>query len=207
MNPFEIASIKERLAFDTLVSNYNLFSKNYKVNSTAYDGNDVYDYYIHKYNDNFSIIKRIFIEIKIRSLSGSALQDAQETGYILETKKFNDLKRIALIDPDASIIYVNFTPTGVYFYDLLKLEKEGKLILSKKVMNKATMDSKTKKVNKGCYLLKTELAFVHYPFIWSDRIYDNKQKEIMNKRNAEILDNVIKDDMTSLSKAFKIFDK
>lgn len=207
LNRFEVASLKERLAFDTLVKNYNLFNNNYKVNSTAYDGNDVYDYYIHKYNDNFSIIKRIFVEIKIRILSGSALEDARSNGWILESKKFNDLKRIAQIDPEASIIYVNFTPDGVYFYDLLKLEKEGSLKLTKKVMNRATMCSKIDKTNKGCYLLKSELAFKHYPFVWSDLIYDNNQKEILNKRQAEKLNMIIKDDMTSLSKAFKIFDK
>lgn len=200
MDNFEIASRKERLAFETLLENYNLFKNNYRVNGTPVDSNDIYDYWIHKFNENFSITQRIIVEIKIRNLSGSQLEDARENGWILETKKFNSLKKASEIDPEMKILYVCFTPDGTLFFDLKDLEEKKLLKVTKKVMNKATMNSIYEKENKSCYLLKSEWAVKTYPFIWDDRIYENKQREILAIAREEKINNIVKEDINILGK-------
>lgn len=198
MDAFEIASRKERLAFDTMVKLYNVFPPNYRINPSPIDGHDSYDYWIHKLNENFSITQRYVVEVKIRSLQGSQLDDARENGWLLETKKFNSLKKMLEIDPEMKILYVCFTNDGTYFFDLLKLESQGLLKVSKKVMNKATMNSKTDKINKSIYLLKSEWASKSYPFIWDDRIYNEEVERL--KSIEEKKKNIVKEDINILGK-------
>lgn len=197
-NKYEEASFKERLAFNTLIKLYNIFSKGYVVNSTPYCGMDEYDFYVHKINENFSIVKRIIIEVKIRSLTGNQLEDARENGFILEVKKYNSLKRMLKIDPEMSLVYVCFTNDGTYFFDLNKLEKDGNLKLVKKEMNAYTMEKERGKVNKGVYLLKPELAIKHFPFVWDDRMFDQEMNRIKIKDEKKI--EVVKKDMDIFTK-------
>lgn len=195
INKFEEAAIKERIAFKNLRELYNLFNtEDCLITINPYDGMESYDLII-QYHKNGTIIKRLIIELKIRSLSGMSLQDARDNGWIFEDKKYKSLKKAADLDPDKNVmLYICFTPDGTYIWNITKLQSDFKK--HKKVMNKATMSSTDNKINKTVYLLDPKLAHKHYEYRWDDAQYQKeKQLEIINKqRNI----NILKDDRDML---------
>jgi hypothetical protein len=186
---FQEAAYKERLAFDNLVRLYNLFSKEkYSILKTPYDGMDEYDVLVQRHTKG-SIERRFIIELKIRMLSGDALQQAETDGYIFESKKYNSLKRIRDIDAAYNVaLYISFTPTGTYMWNINELEEKGLLKPIKKEMNKATMNSRDDKANKKVYLLKKEWA-KDWSYIWSEDQFNRclAEKEIEKQSIKEQL--------------------
>lgn len=111
-------------------------------------GYDVYDCLWQAHIDG-STQRRYIIEVKIR--------DTHYDELILETKKLRDLKS-KVYDDKTQILYINITPIATYIFNLTKLEKDGKLVKNNLVANKATMVSRTDKVNKGVYFLNVSEA-------------------------------------------------
>ena len=167
-NPFEEASYKERLAFKNWRQLYKLFpEEKWTVFITPYDGVDVYDVLVQ--NNQY---KRIIIEIKIRN--EFATKCGLEEGFIYESKKHKSLSQVKDLDPENNtIMYINFTTNGTYVWNISKIDLKP----IKKVMNKATMNSKSDKENKTTYLLKVEDA-KFYPYIYDDLQYWNDEKNI-----------------------------
>ena len=107
-------------------------------------GYDSYDCLLQAWKDG-SVKIRYIIEVKVRTNHYDEL--------ILEKKKLNDLKKKILDPTTTEIIYINITPKGTFLFNISRLEKEGKLITSKMIMNKSTMQSTSNKIEKGIILL------------------------------------------------------
>ena len=112
-------------------------------------GYDSYDCLLQAWKDG-SVKIRYIIEVKLRTNHYDEL--------ILETKKLNDLKKKILDPTTTEIIYINVTPNGTFLFNISRLEKEGKLITSKMIMNKSTMRSTSNKIEKGIILLNIAKA-------------------------------------------------
>lgn len=167
-NAFEEADFRERCAFRDFDKMYNLFN-DYNIHMTEIETKSVYDISLQKIIDG-SIKKRIFIEIKVRN---KVFDD-----YILETKKYNSLKRLVkhtlMLDEDEyELWYLNFTPEGTLLWDIKNVDET--LIKSQK-MNKATVVSKTHKVNKNSYYLKPEMA-KKWNYTWDEKQLKKYYKE------------------------------
>lgn len=195
---FAEAAYKERLAFKNLRSIYNLFpDDNHFIDIRPYDGMDEYDVLIQKHNEG-SILKRLITELKIRMLTGDALQQAEENGYILESKKYKALKRIQSIDADLNkCAYICFTPTGTYLWFIDDLDKKGLLKPVNKEMNRATMASRDEKIDKKVYLLKTEWAYKRWDYTWSEDQYIKSVADEVRKK--KFIEDKLKNDRDFLS--------
>lgn len=101
---------------------------------------DDYDAFWFIMDENQSIKKRVWVEIKWR--------DRAFDEYILEVKKLNQLKRLRdsmyLKEDEVTFIYLNFTPDGTYMWDITSMKDSGETL----VANKATSDSRQNKINK-----------------------------------------------------------
>ena len=179
LDDFEKSAYKERIAFKNFIKLYHLFEgDNFDIDIRPYEGNDYYDVLISKHNDG-SIYKRYIIELKVRD------EDYDEEGYVYETKKHRDLMDIKNLDPDNNeILYINFTPNGTYIWFIDKIIANYKPI--RKKMNKATMNSRTDKSDKGTYLLLPKDA-KKYEYRWDMRQFNEeieakKQKQMKVKQ-------------------------
>jgi len=144
----------------------------------------IYDAFYFIYDENFKIIKRVFIEIKIR--------DEEYENYILEWKKWNDITNIAkkqlfLNDDEYEILYINFTPNSTYLWKVKDMNKEE--LITKK-MNKATSNSRFNKIDKKTWLLEKSVA-KQLKYILNDELLinktynnylSNKVKEVIKKK-------------------------
>ena len=184
LNDFEKAAYMERIAFKNFIKLYNLFEgDNFDIDIRPYEGNDKYDVLISKHNDG-SIYKRYIIELKIRD------KDFDSEGYVYETKKHKSLMDIKNLDGDNNeILYINFTPNGTYIWFIDRIIANYKPI--RKKMNKATMNSRSDKSNKGTYLLLPKDA-KKYEYRWdirqfNEKIEEEKRKELkkQSKLNEE----------------------
>ena len=175
VNNYEKSSFSERAAFKNFIKLYNGF-KNWEILLTPYDGYDCYDVLLYKIKDGI-ITNRMFIEIKIR--------DCIYDTYFLETKKLNSIKKLCeselyFTDDEYKILYLNFTPQGTFIWDCSVIEKEN-IKVSKQMMNKATMSSRTKKVNKSKYDLPISLA-KRWDYIWDEKQLIPHYDEYFNNR-------------------------
>lgn len=129
-----------------------------------------------------SIIKRVWIELKIR-------KTAYDT-YLLETKKMNSLlklrKDMFFTEDEVTLLYINFTPNETIIYNLDKVKN---LPIEKKVMNKCTAISRTNKIEKNVIMLKPEDGKILNYILNEEKInnrnkinniVDNKVKELKN---------------------------
>lgn len=145
-------------------------------NEDKYGHYDAY-YYIIDHNTQ-KIKKRVWVEIKIR--------DTHFDDYFLETKKYNNLekkrKELFLNKDEVVYLYVNFTPSGTYLWnisDISKFEKE------KRSMNKATStDRKNKTVKEINYLKTNEAKHFDY-FINKDLILKKYTDQIILERTKK----------------------
>ena len=155
-NRFEKSSFIERCAFKNFIKLYDGF-KGYHIEYTPFDGFDQYDVLLSKIEDGI-ITKRIFIEIKVR--------DKHYEEYFLETKKLNALRKTMKENyiENYTFLYLNFTPTGTYIWNTSITDD---LKVSKCVMNKATMNSRSEKVNKSKYDLPISMA-KHWHYTWDE---------------------------------------
>lgn len=165
---FTIAEEKERIAFLQMKKQLNLFKDCQIWLSPVGDGY-VYDGTMIKLKDG-SKVKSYIMEFKVRNFH----LDMEIDGFFLEVKKLDSLKKIQkkwkkeLVE-DYDILYFNFTEHYTICWNLSSLERDGKLNKENRLMNKATMNSTTDKVDKGVYLLKLEDG-KKIPFKW-DEIY------------------------------------
>ncbi len=168
-NDFESAAYKERIFFNNLNHLYQIFPDDkFIIDETHYTDHTRYDYLIHFKN----CYKRLIVEIKIRTEN---FED-----YIYETEKHKGLMAAKNLDPDNNtIIYINSTPKGTYIWNIDKII--GKYKIEKKMMNKATMASRTDKKDKSIYLLEPEDAR-YYEYHWDDKQFI---KHIEEKKMAE----------------------
>lgn len=152
-----------------------------KFRFEIFENNDKYGHYDAFYyiidNDTQSIIKRVWIEIKIR--------DTHFDDYFLETKKWNNLekkrKELSLLKEEVVYLYLNFTPTGAYLWDISDISNLKK---EKRSMNKATSANRNDKINKEINYLKTNNS---YRFDY----YINKQL-ILKRYTDELLLDITK---------------
>jgi len=134
---------------------------------------DVYDCLLQASIDG-SVKKRFIIEIKIR--------DTHFDELILETKKLRDLKSKVLDHSNTEILYINVTPNKTYVFNLSKMEKEDKFSVNKLKANKATMESRTNKVDKNViYLSITDARSIDFTF--NEKEYQNSIKVVINENN------------------------
>lgn len=155
------ASKRERFHFNQLCIEEDIFNedKGYTILTTPEDGYDKYDFLIQKYSPQSYICeKRYIVEVKVRNLTGHILKDAQDNGWILETKKLNSLLEVQKLDKEKNdIIYISFNGTYTYIWNITSLMNKGLLeATTNRSMNKATMSSRDNKVNKKVYMLKEE---------------------------------------------------
>lgn len=169
--PFAEASYKERLAFQSIQKELNIFPEEFwTINQTPYEGNDTYDV-----NVQDKSYKSFIIEIKIRG--EKATEEGLLNGFIYETKKHNALLKIKSMDPNyINIKYMCFTTKGTYVWNV----EEIKLKKTKMLMNKATMSSTTNKEMKSVYLLDIKDA-EYFEYTWKDIKYWDD--EVVNKDN------------------------
>lgn len=178
VNDFERASFIERCAWKNFLSLYDAFP-GWEQIILPYEGKDVYDVMLYKI-ENGSITKRVFIEIKVRNV----IYDE----YFMETKKYNSIKKLCekelyLNEDEYKILYVNFTPTGTYIWDTSILKD---IKVSKVEMNKATMDSRSDKVNKSKYDLPISKA-KRYNYIWDEGQLKKHYDQYFNKRVEKVI--------------------
>lgn len=139
---------------------------------------DAYYFIIDK--DTQNIIKRVWIEIKIR------METYNE--YIVETKKINSLikkrKDMFFNEKDVTILYLNFCldKTVIYNIDMIKDLPKKKLMA-----NKCTVISRTDKVKKSVIYLNETHGKV-MDFIISKKEIDNRNKvnKVVNNIKKEI---------------------
>jgi hypothetical protein len=167
-NKFEEASFKERLFFDKLIEEHKLFTPDkWTYYKTSYLGKDHYDYFaLNKITG-----QKFYIEIKLR--------DCRWNQYVYETKKHKSLMQLKNQDPDnTTILYVNSTPDGTYFWKIDDIISKYKTSIV--MMNKNTMDGKYEKVKKRVYLLDPNDASKHLKFRYLDKFmvqYENDEKK------------------------------
>lgn len=177
-NPFEE---KEYIGRESLKDLISLFPEKFKNVDMKYteDYYCSYDAFFFDYDENYSIKKRTFVEIKCR--------DQVYPDYILETKKYNAIKKIAekelyLKPEEYRIIYINFTPKGTYFWNISDMSSQRP---HKGHYNRATAKSKTNKVDKMVYDMDPEKGkFINY-------IY-NKEMILRRTLNNRIVEEVKK---------------
>jgi hypothetical protein len=136
-------------------------------------GYDVYDCLLQAYIEG-SIKKRYIIEVKVR--------DTHYDELILETKKIRDLKS-KVLDNLTKILYINITPMGTYIFSISDLQKQNKLVKTKIVANRATMASRTDKIEKGVFMLNVSDA-KYLDFKFNEADYQKSIKEVV-KTNWE----------------------
>lgn len=163
INKFEEEEFYGRQALLELQRLYPNYFK-YEIHFST-DSYSTFDAYWIILDENMSIKKRIIVEIKQRS------EDYDE--MILESKKYQALLKyredLYLSKEEMSILYANFTPTKTIIWNLDEIEVKIDTLKA----NKTTVDSKTRKVNKGVIYLTPESGIV-LPYVL------NKKKIIMN---------------------------
>lgn len=188
---FISASRKERFAFNQFITTYNLFQEkdNYSVYLTPDDGYDVYDAMVQHYADDYNTDKRYIIETKVRNVSMNVLEDCKTNGWILESKKYNSLMKVAELDPEKNdVLYISFNNDQTIVWNLTKLTEKGLLVKSKKTMNKATMASREDKINKSIFLLKEEWGKI-YKYRFDEMSYKThitKEQELKEFRRKDV---------------------
>lgn len=171
------ASKKERYGLKYILPHIKKLNTKYTWTDYMTDiySYDVYDCLLQAY-DNGSKKKIFIIEVKVR--------DTHYPELILETKKLRDLKTKILHPTITDILYINITPMGTYIFNVSRLEKEGKLIPSKLTANKATMTSRTDKVEKGVIMLDiNEAKFIDFTFNQLQYERDTKLDMIIKQNN------------------------
>lgn len=195
-NKFEEASKKERFAFNQFIKLYNLYqSDKYEIFITPDDGYDSYDVLIQEVDlESGIIIKRWIIEIKIRK--ERATHCGYEEGFILEKKKYNQLKKMKDIDSEKNeILYINFTTEETLVFNLSEIDIE----FERKFMNKATMSSKKDKVNKLVSLLNHNDA-KRYNYIFDEIQYRNNKYKIESENLINRKKSICKEDRLTIEK-------
>lgn len=131
---------------------------------------------------NGSVIKRVWVEMKIRD------KDWDE-GYMLEMKKVKQInklkKELYLNSEDVRVLYINFTPSKTLIWDISHFNEEDDFNSTLKA-NKATALSRTNKVNKSCtYLLEEngyKLDFILNKEQLNNIYYNEYYKEKVEKK-------------------------
>lgn len=167
-NPYTTTSKIERIALNNIIP--ELFKGN-KISfyTTPDDGKDIYDGYVMKMNDNFSIIDRYMIECKVR--------DTFYPTLLLEKKKYDALKKKA-IESDAKIIYICVTPDGAFCFNLDKLINADTIWL-KEPHWKSTQNKSAGKVIKSVFYINIEQGKrISYNSKDCQDEYNNKLKSI-----------------------------
>ncbi len=191
---------RERYCLENLFKYMNLKQDTYEYHfvstpsgiAICYDGELTI-----RYKATGTIISYHLIEAKCR------MKDFDE--LILEKTKFNALKKeknkkdkylkSQWSDKIVGMIYIQFTPSGSYLFDLLSLYENNLLpTLTKMNMNKVTIASTTDKVEKQIYLLNKELGS-KYGWIYNEQEYNVSLLESV-KQN---IDTVIKQIKTTYS--------
>lgn len=127
-----------------------------KFRFEIFENNDKYAHYDAYYfvldHNTQSIKKRVWVEIKIR--------DRVFPDYFLEVKKWNNLEKernaLGLNKDEVVYLYLNFTPEGVYMWNISDIDKYEK---EKRLMNKATSTDRNNKIDKEIVNLKTNDAY------------------------------------------------
>lgn len=126
-------------------------------------------YYFQLDAETQSIVKRFWIEIKIR--------DAEYDDFILEKKKLKSLikKRdnLSLGSDDVTFLYINFTPQRTIIW---KLKDELLNEVENLVANKATADSRTNKINKEVIYLNPKSGKV-FNYILNEKHLESSYDE------------------------------
>ena len=145
-NDFEKREAIGREAFKELKKLYpNTFKWDIQFTTGDYD---TYDAYWFILDENYSIKKRVWVEIKWR--------DSIYEEYILETKKLNkliQLRKENFTENEVDIFYLCFAPDGTFMWKLNESMLEDKKSLK---ANKETSISRTNKIDKGVIFLKRE---------------------------------------------------
>lgn len=106
-----------------------------------------YDAFLYIYNEKNELIKRLIVEVKVRS--------SEYDSYFLEDMKLTSLRKIQKYYSNFEIWYVNFNPTNTIIYplDYISLPEP-----EMRYMNKATYKSRTDKTEKLVYDIPISLG-------------------------------------------------
>lgn len=175
---FLLAAEKEQFAFKQLCNKYNLFSENdgYSIDIPTNQYSS-YDLLIQHFPDNSYISdKRFIVELKVRNVSNHTLVDCKENGWVLEKSKFDSLMKVNNLDPDKNrVLYISFVNDKTLIWDLIILEKKGKIKWISKGMNVASMVSTTDKKSKKVCLLSEEDA-KEFKYVYDDLSFERNRK-------------------------------
>jgi predicted secreted protein len=154
----------------------------FKYNIELTNNDCIYDAFYHVYDENYKIIKRVFIEVKIRSIDW-------DKPY-LEFKKWKSIKDLIektfyLKEGEYDILYINFLPNSTYVWKIKDMDQSN-LITSK--MNKATMASRSNKVDKKVWELDRSCG-KSLDFIFNEKqfIREEKLKDLLEVSNKTII--------------------
>jgi hypothetical protein len=152
----------------------NTFKWDINFTTGKYDDYDAFWFII---DENQSIKRRVWVEIKWR--------DRSFDDYILEVKKLNQLKKLRnsmfLSKDDVTFIYINFTPNGTFMWDITNMEDSGDTL----VANKATSDSRKNKINKKIIYLPEGKRF-DYVINETQIIRDNQICDLLDETKKTI---------------------
>lgn len=154
----------------------NLFK--YRIFHTS-DRYSAFDSYFFIIDENGSIKKRVWIEMKIRDRSFS--------NYILEKKKvvrlIEEREKSFLNKEDVLFLYLNYTPDATYLWNITDIDIDN---TSRMRMNRATSDSRTDKVDKNIILLEpSDAKALKYVLDPEGIIRKENERLLKRKRNAE----------------------
>lgn len=161
----------ERCAWKEFNDSYKIFD-NYNKIVTPYDGNDSYDVFLYKIDNEGRMYNRIFLEIKVRNKNYNE--------WFFETKKYNAIlnmckKELYLKDDEYKILYLNFTEIGTLIWDT-DIIYENDMKVSTQMMNTTTFKSRIDKTLKSKYDMPTDKA-KHYKYIWDESHLEKHYKE------------------------------
>jgi hypothetical protein len=140
-----------------------------------------YDAFYFVIDENQQLVKRVWIEIKIR--------DTVYDKYILETKKhsgiLSEIKRMFLTTEDVTILYLNLCPNESYIYNITDISKYKIEVLK---ANKQTSISRTVKIDKNVIYLDPNDG-VKLNYIMNEK--ELEYKEIL-RRKVNVISKEIK---------------
>lgn len=186
LNKFEaqkLTSIRERYCMDNFINILNKKAKykKFEFNETSTNIAICYDGELKIFDKKQNLIGYFIVEIKVRE---DRFQDyifeKKKKDNLLKTKEEKDLLlKIKKVNLECGILYINFMWNGVMLWDILELIEKGIIKRGiRKEMNKKTIVSRTDKVLKSCYYLKTQEGKYFTDFMFSNKSFLEYYKQI-----------------------------
>lgn len=199
-----LTSVRERYCLEQFFSKQNQQAgyKKFEVEDSPVYQACSYDATLKVYNKNQELIKYFIIEVKVRedlhsdyffekNKKDALLKSKEEKDILLATKGFKF---------ECGILYINFMWNGTIIWDIIDLIEEGIIKRgTRKEMNKKTIESRTNKVLKSVYSLKTHHGKFYTDFMFSNKNFLNWYE---NQRQPKKKEETVKSKWSGLKSIF-----